>query len=92
MKGYFEKLLRRRSYYRDCFNTQSGRAVLADLRRFARFTESPLVVSTVRQQADPIATAVRIGRQEMFSRILHHLHVDDAQLLNMMEQEKNDND
>ncbi|MCX4154990.1 MULTISPECIES: Bbp19 family protein [Paraburkholderia] len=90
MRSYFEKLLRRRSFYRATFESQAGRAVLADLRRFARFTESPLVVSTVRQQVDPFATAVKIGRQEMFQRIIHHLHVDDAQLIKMMEQEQND--
>ncbi|MBU7436511.1 hypothetical protein [Paraburkholderia fungorum] len=93
MISYFEKLLRRRSYYRAVFDgSVPARAVLADLRRFARFTESPLVVSTLRQQVDPFATAVKIGRQEMFQRIIHHLHVDDAQLIKMMEQEQNDND
>ncbi len=87
MNSFFEKVLRRRSWYRATFNTPAGQAVLKDLRRFSRFTESPLVLSTTRQQVDPLATAVRIGRQEMFQRIIHHLHVDDAQLIRMMEQE-----
>jgi hypothetical protein len=92
MIGHFERLLKRRTHYRAIFNdSPSARAVLADLRRFARFTESPLVVSTVRQQVDPFATAVKIGRQEMFQRIIHHLHVDDAQLIRMMEQEDHGN-
>ncbi|NOV24167.1 hypothetical protein E5S69_11655 [Cupriavidus necator] len=81
-----DRILRRRSYYRATFQTDAGRKVLADLRRFARFGESPLVVSTIRQQADPIATAVQIGRQEMFQRIIAHLHIDDAQLLKLKEE------
>lgn len=81
-----ERILRRRSYYRATFKSDAGRKVLADLRRFSRFGESPLVVSTIRQQADPIATAVQIGRQEMFQRIIAHLHIDDAQLLKLKEE------
>lgn len=91
MNRYFEKLLRRRTNYRAVFNdSPPARAVLADLRKFSRFTESTLVVSTTRQQVDPFATAVRIGRQEMFLRIINHLHVDDAQLIRMMEKEEHD--
>ena len=78
-------------FYRAVFaDSQASRAVLADLRKFSRFTESTLVVSTTRQQVDPFATAVRIGRQEMFLRIINHLHVDDAQLIRMMEQDDHD--
>ncbi len=81
-----DRILRRRSFYRTTFQTDAGRKVLADLRRFSGFGESPLRVSTIRQQVDPIATAVQIGRQEMFQRILAHLHVDDAQLLRLKEE------
>ncbi|KAF7958218.1 hypothetical protein AWV80_01215 [Cupriavidus sp. UYMU48A] len=81
-----DRILRRRSFYRATFNTDAGRKVLADLRRFCRYGESPLVVSTIRQQADPIATAVQIGRQEAFQRIIAHLHIDDAQLLKLKEE------
>jgi hypothetical protein len=80
-----DRLLRRRSHFRRCFieTGPSGAAVLADLRRFSGATETPLVVSQARQQVDPLATAVKIGRQEMFWRIAHHLHLDDAQLLKL---------
>ena len=83
-----DRILRRRSFYRAVFTRESVAAqrVLADLRRFSRYGESPLVVSTLRQQADPIATAVQIGRQEMFQRIISHLHIDDAQLLKLKEE------
>jgi hypothetical protein len=86
----FDRILRRRSFYRATFQSDAGRHVLADLRRFCRYGESPLVVSTARQQADPIATAVQIGRQEVFQRIVAHLHIDDAQLLKLKEEANDD--
>ena len=81
-----QKILRRRSHYRRCLidTGSSGQAVLADLRRFSRFGDSPLVVSN--GQTDEFATAVAIGRQEMFSRIVHMLHLDDSQLLRIKEE------
>lgn len=82
----FDKILRRRSHYRATFQSDSARHVLADLRRFCGYGESPLRVSTIRQQVDPIATAVQIGRQEVFQRIISHLHIDDAQLLKLKEE------
>jgi len=91
MLAGLKRILNRRSHYRAVFKPgASTDAVLADLRRFASYGESPIVVSTVRQQVDPIATAVRIGRAEMMARILHHLHIDDSQLLNLKEQANDD--
>jgi len=72
------------------FETVSGKAVLADLRRFCRYGESPLVVSSIRQESDQFATAVNIGRQEAFSRIAHMIHLDDAQLINLKEEAQNE--
>lgn len=92
MIEFIERVLRRRSHYRATFQgsaKQSAEIVLADLRKFTGYGESPLVVSSIRQEADPIATAVKIGRQEVFQRIIAHLHIDDAQLLRMKE-ESND--
>lgn len=88
--SWVERVLRRRSRFRATFQTPAGQKTLADIRRFTRFGESPLVVSLVRQQVDPIATAVRIGRQEVFQHILAHLHIDDAQLLKMKEESNDD--
>jgi hypothetical protein len=84
------RILRRRSHYRATFEGDSGRAVLADLKRFCGGMTSPIVVSPIRQEVDPIATAVRIGRQEVFQRIVTHLHIDDAQLLNLKEEANHD--
>lgn len=85
MLEQIQRILRRRSHYRRVFQDTgvSGEAVLADLRRFCRFGESPLTVSHTTQAADPFSTAVRIGRAEVFARIANMLHIDDAQLLKL---------
>lgn len=82
-----DRILRRRSHYRHVFQDtgQSGDVVLADLRRFCRYGESPLTISLTLQQADPMSTGVRIGRAEVFARIAGMLHMDDAQLLKLKE-------
>lgn len=84
-----QRLLRRRSFYRAAFENQAGRAVLADLRRFCRAGESPLVVSP-NGLTDAMATGVAIGRLEVFNRIAHHIHLSDAQLLQLKEEAHDD--
>lgn len=86
----FTKLLRRRGHYRAVFENPSGQAVLADLKRFSGFMESPAVVSQMRQRVDVEATFIRIGRQEMLQRIITQLNIDDAQLLRLKEAAEND--
>lgn len=86
LTAWARRALRIRSYYRGTFETIAGQKTLADLRRFCRHGDSPLVTSAVRQQVDPIATAVRIGRQEVFQRILQHIHIDDAQLMRLRDE------
>ena len=83
---FIEKLLRRRSHYRHVFTSTgaSGEAVLADLRRFCRAGEPPIVLGRD-GQTDVYATGMAAGRQEVFWRIAHHLHLDDAQLLKLKE-------
>lgn len=85
---FFHRLLRRRSNYRAAFETVPGRQVLADLKRFCG--ESPVVVSPITRQVDTHATAIRIGRQEVFARIVQHLSIDDAQLARLQEEATND--
>lgn len=85
--AHVQRILKRRSHYRAIFNgNPSAEAVLADLKRFCRWGESPLVVSPAHQQVDPVATGVQIGRQEVLQRILTHLHIDDAHLINLKEE------
>ncbi|CAB4121963.1 hypothetical protein UFOVP16_32 [uncultured Caudovirales phage] len=84
--SFVDRLLRRRAHYRHVFtNTAaSGEFVLADLRRFCRAGE-PAIVLGKDGQTDVYATGMVAGRQEVFWRIAHHLHLDDAQLLKFRE-------
>jgi hypothetical protein len=88
---HWQRIVRRRSHYRHVFlNTGlSGSIVLADLRRFCKAGEPPLVLNA-QQQTDVYATGMAAGRQEVFWRIAHHLHLDDAKLLELKEQLEND--
>lgn len=88
--SFFDQILRRRHNYRAAFESVPGQQALADLKRFCGYGSSPIVVSHLRQQVDPIATAVRIGRQEVFQRIVGHLTLDDSQLLQLKEEADHD--
>ena len=83
------RILRRRSHYRATFEQQSGRSVLADLRGFCRWGKVPMVLGLDRH-TDMYATGVAAGRQEVFQRIIGHLKVDDAYLLNLKEEATHD--
>jgi hypothetical protein len=83
MTNWAMRTLRRRSNYRATFQTQSGKEVLADLKRFCRGMQPPLVLGD--GGVDTHGTAVAIGRQEVWLRIVAHLHLDDSQLMNLKE-------
>lgn len=84
-----ERLLRRKRAYRRLFALQDGepvgdaKTVLADLARFCRANDPPLVRSPVTGAVDPIASAVLVGRQEAFNRIRAQLHIDERTLFNL---------
>lgn len=88
-----EIIQRRRNAYRAVFQPSGGQLgisqeiVLADLRKFCRATDSTAVVSRVQQRIDPIASAVLVGRREVWLRIMHHLHISDADLYRMVDPE-----
>lgn len=88
--SFYTTILRRRSNYRAAFGNDPGTAVLADLKRFCGYAVSPLVVSPLSRQTDAMATGVRIGRQEVFQRIVTMLHADDSQLLKLKEEYQDD--
>ena len=86
-------VLKRRMAYRAVFapggeRTVAAQDVLADLRKFCRATTTPAVISNS-GSIDPIATGVAIGRLEVWHRITQHLHISDADLYRMVE--NNDN-
>lgn len=83
---------RRRTAYRVLFLlkdgnlTVAGKGVLSDLRSFCRATSTPAVVSQQSGVIDPIATGIAIGRLEVWHRIVQHLHVSDADLYKLVEE------
>lgn len=87
VRQLWERIVNRRLHYRHCFlgTGQSGQIVLSDLRRFCRAGEPPIVLGKD-GQTDVYATGMAAGRQEVFWRIAHHLHLDDAKLLQLKEQ------
>lgn len=85
----FDNILRRRSNYRATFESVPGGRVLADLKRFCRYGKAPMVLGLDRH-VDVYATGMEAGRQEVFQRIIGHLHIDDADLLRLKEEANHD--
>ncbi len=86
LKKAWQRIFKRRSHYRAVFSGQSGDVVLADLRRFSRYGEPPLVLDN-NNATDMYATGMMAGRQDMFSRIINHLHLNEEQVLKLREVE-----
>lgn len=63
-------------------------AVLSDLRSFCRATTTPAVVSQTSGTIDPIATGIAIGRLEVWHRITQNIHLSDADLYKMVENDR----
>lgn len=95
LEGLLRRILARRESYRRVFQLQDGKpgnldaeAVLADLARFCNATEPTTRVSPVSRTIDPLAMAQAEGRREVFLRINKFLHVSDADLARMQEQQQ----
>jgi|GEM_PF-1024955 hypothetical protein len=58
----------------------AAQIVLADLKRFSRFTRGGLVISPVTRTADPYATAYREGMRDMYIRILMMTGLDGGDI------------
>ena len=72
---------RKRAAYQNTFlvNGKPGpiaATVLADLKRYCGADREGLVVSPVTRTADPIATAYRAGRRDVYLRICKYLSLD----------------
>jgi hypothetical protein len=83
---------RRKKAYQGLFGDGShgeGKAVLADLKRFAQHPDAP-IIRDLNGAVDPIASARLVGRQEMFNRILAFIHLDDRTLFNLREETDTD--
>lgn len=85
-----DRILRRRSHYRAVFRPgASTDAVLADLQRFC-FGNAPTIKYSAQGSVDPLASTAAAARQEVWLRIINHLHLDDAQLLKLREEANHD--
>lgn len=86
MIEWVRRLIDRRMHYRHTFSAdnRSAQIVLADLKKFCKAGQPPLVVAS-NGQTDVYATGMAAGRQEVFWRIAHHLHLDDADLMKLKE-------
>lgn len=58
----------------------AAQVVLADLKRFSRFTRGGLVTSPVSRMTDPYATAYREGMRDMYIRILMMTGLDGGEI------------
>jgi hypothetical protein len=67
-----------------------GKVIMADLKRYCRWAGSITIVSPVSRQVDVPASFQAEGRREVMARILSHLHVDDADLIRLIEREFTD--
>lgn len=78
-------VLPRRKVYRWLFSGENGdlrrvgEHVLADLRSFCGADKPTLF------NPDPIIMARRLGRREVFDRIIHFLNLDEAKVQQLME-------
>lgn len=89
--GFIDQVLKRRSHYRAVFRPgKSTDVVLADLQRFC-FGNAPTIRHGGNGAIDSHASIAAAARQEVWQRIINHLHLDDAKLLNLKEELENDN-
>lgn len=90
VREFVLRILGRAQAYRGCFQkdgelTPEGKAVMKDLAKFCRAYEPTTIVSPVTRCVDPLATMQAEGRREVYNRILWHLKIDDADLLETKE-------
>ena len=72
IRNTLEFLRTRKRAYQLCFGSPAGNAVLNDLAKFCRATQSCYM-------DDPRAHAVLEGRREVFLRIAQHMHLTTEQ-------------
>jgi hypothetical protein len=90
------RLFRRSLAYRQCFLgddgqlTPAAKIVLADLAKFAAVMSGPTIVSPLNQQTDVPATFQRVGRAEMFHRVMRYLRLPVHSLYDIEEHAKNE--
>ena len=74
------RLRRRRADYRNVFDSDSGRRVMADLFRFCRMGQPSFVAG------DPHATAYQEGMRRVFLRIAGILRMDEQRFAHLLKE------
>lgn len=69
----------------DGFLTPEARIIFADLKRFCNANKSSIRVSPQTGMIDAIAMGVAEGRREVWNRMMEYLHLDEKQLVNLLE-------
>lgn len=72
---------RKRAAYQNTFLVEgrphvNAQTVLADLKRYCGADVEGLIISPVTRTADPVATAYRAGRRDVYLRICKYLSLD----------------
>lgn len=89
------RMLNRSNAYKRVFMedgklTVNGADVLRDLAKFCKAHEPTTRVSPVTRMVDPLAMAQTEGRREVWLRLMWHLKMDEADLINMKEDDHDD--
>ena len=94
IKNMMDRIFRLRGAYRIIFKDDAGQMkeasniVLADLSGFCRAYSGTTVVSPITRMVDPYASGRLEGRREVWCRMAQNLHMSDADLYRIMEQQK----
>lgn len=81
LKARINMIIRRRQAYRAVFATPEGKIVLADLAAFCG-------ANTDLFHPDPHVTANNTGKFRVLQRVLKFLNMEDAQLQELIEQQR----
>jgi hypothetical protein len=73
-------IFRRKSAYKVAFGGNSGKRVLADLKRYCRANKPTF------SGEDSLKAAFLEGRRDVFLRIQEHIHISDQELHNLIEE------
>lgn len=74
-----DSIRQRKLAYQLAFGSPAGKAILDDLAKFCRATESCF-------DADPRVEAALLGRQEVWLRIMHHMNMPSDQIFKLYHQ------
>ena len=72
----YDRLRQRKMAYQLAFGSPAGKKILEDLAKFCRANQSCF-------DTDPRVEAAMLGRQEVWLRIMHHLHMPSEEIFKL---------